>query len=66
MIQTRLQVFISYLVLFIAVLMISFATYNIGSARTERHIRIDAVKNGYAKWVVDEEGKVKFEWISRC
>lgn len=60
--MTNGQIILSYFLIFFMGLVLSFAAYNIGVARTEKQIQIDAVKNGCAEWIVDEDGQVKFEW----
>lgn len=46
----------------IMILVMSVATY-MSKQHALRCLRNEAVKQGVAKWVADEEGEVRFEWI---
>ena len=45
------------------------AGYSVGKSNSEesqrREVQIQAVKAGYARWVVTDDGKIVFQWIPR-
>lgn len=48
--------------LFLAIIVVFFASGNAGFGDGKQVIRTEAVERGYAEWVPDKEGNTTFKW----
>jgi hypothetical protein len=54
---------ISMSLLLTAIIVALISGYMIGESSESKRLKTEAVRNGVARWILDNNGRVEFEWF---